>query len=295
MVWVPATTDACREGKFVVGSTPEETHALWLANAWPAAWEVETQDDQPAHPVVLDGFWLYKHEVTNGQYARFVAATGRKPPAEFMAAVQEDPYRWEDALQFTDLPVIYVSWQDAEAYCAWAGGDLPSEAQWEYAARGPEQPHFPWGNAWDRERCSNAEYIAQKPLNDPEAMDAFQRGLGNFPWHIVLMLLRRGGSLSADTSWCGAMHMAGNVEEWCRDWYQAEFYGTPEASQPNPVCSDDSPREVIAGLPPLRATHALRGGYWNAWALRCRSASRRNALTDNEGTPWTGFRVCRGR
>ncbi|MBM3501641.1 MAG: formylglycine-generating enzyme family protein, partial [Armatimonadetes bacterium] len=111
LVWVPGTAEACPNGKFRMGSMPEEIDGLWTANGWDVAWKEFTKDEQPAHEVELDGFRLHKHEVTVGQYAKFMAATGH-----------EAPEYWADQKGQVDLPVVSVSWDDAQAYCKWAGG-----------------------------------------------------------------------------------------------------------------------------------------------------------------------------
>ncbi len=251
MVWVPGTAEACPTGKFRMGSTPQEIDALWVANGWDPAWKELTADEQPAHEVELDGFWLYKHEVTVGQYARFLAATGYPAPPV-----------WDDLQGHADLPVVAVSWDDAAAYCRWAGGALPTEAQWEYAARGPEGRLFPWGNDWDRTRCNSAEYHAGKPLNDNARWHAWY---DSFPATIATVVehLCPAGSFPSGASWCGALDMAGSVWEWCSDWHDDEFYASAAAAQRNPECTDNS---LIA--------RALRGGGLDFAALYCRAARR---------------------
>jgi len=272
MVWVPGTGEACANGKFRMGSTPEEIDGLWAANGWDAEWKQYTKDEQPAHEVELDGFWLYKHEVTVGQYAKFMGATGHEAPGS-----------WDEQKGQADLPVVFVSWEDAEAYCTWAGGLLPTEAQWEYAARGPEGRLYPWGNEWDRTRCNSAEYHAGKALNTEAAHAAWFDGLTTTA-PALLAQRRAVGSFPSGVSWCGALDMAGNVWEWCRDWYEEGFYATPDATQKNPECSNkDSNMRV------------LRGGCWYDWASFCRSTYRCWIVHVLRGGSHFGFRAAQTR
>ena len=266
LVWVPGTAEACANGKFRMGSTPEEIDGLWAANGWDAEGKKFTTDEQPAHEVELDGFWLYKHEVTVGQYAKFLAATGH-----------EEPGFWADQKGQADLPVVSVTWDDAEAYSKWAGGGLPTEAQWEYAARGPEERLYPWGNEWDRTRCNSAEYHAGKVLNTTASWQAWFDGLTKtVPG--LLASRRAVGSFPSGESWCGALDMAGNVWEWCRDWYEEGFYGTAGATQKNPeYANKDSGSRV------------LRGGGWFSLASGCRAALRYRYFPELRGFSYGYF------
>jgi formylglycine-generating enzyme required for sulfatase activity len=262
MVWVPGTAEACPSGKFRVGSTQEEIDKLWAANGWDADWKQYASDEQPAHEVELDGFWLYKHEVTVGQYAKFLVATGHEPPRLWDDLKGRGDLPRNRLGQQWDLPVVTVSWDDAVAYCQWAGGQLPTEAEWEYAARGPEGRLYPWGNEWDRTRCNSAEYHAGKALSTNAAWAA---------WFYALPLtaamagehIRGVGSFPSGSSWCGASDLSGNVWEWCRDSYDEGFYATAAAAQKNPECAGTRS--------PMRS---VRGGGWFYMASGCRAAAR---------------------
>lgn len=176
----------------------------------------------PIHSVTLDGFWIGQCEVTNAQYRAFCNATGRAFPA--------------GSTQGDDHPVVCVTWHDAQAYCAHYGYTLPTEAQWEYAARGPAAPTYPWGAAWDPQKCCNWD-------NKGPAGSTF--AVGSFP---------------AGESWCGALDMAGNVYEWCADWFSGDYYATsPEL---NPTGPETGTYRI------------LRGGSWYSFNSYCRAATR---------------------
>lgn len=135
-----------------------------------------TGDEQPATKVKLDGYWIYEYEVTVAQYRKFCKATGREmPPAP--------PWGWHE-----DNPVVNVSWVDAEAYAKWAKVRLPTEAEWEKAARGTDGRTFPWGNKWDAQKCNN--YNTGPKRTTP---------VGSYP---------------SGVSPYGCHDMAGNVWEW---------------------------------------------------------------------------------
>jgi formylglycine-generating enzyme required for sulfatase activity len=252
MVWVPGTAQACPGGRFRMGSTPEETERLWESAGW-VGWREGAAVEQPAHEVQLDGFWIYKHQVTVGRYAAFVAETGYAPPAAEL---------WDALRRHADLPMLFVGWADASAYCEWAGVVLPTEAQWEYAARGPEERLFPWGDDWDRTLCNCADYHAGHDLPDGAAVQAWW---GTVPQTADAWVehLRPVGSFPEGASWCGALDMAGSVWEWCRDWFDEAFYTRPEAGGTNPECRDRRSHDRV-----------LRGGSWMFDATRCRGANR---------------------
>jgi len=252
MVWVPGTAEACPNGRFRMGSTPEEVHRLWAATGW-ADWKEGTTVEQPAHEIELDGFWLYEHEVTVEQYVQFLAATGQAAPQGGFIEVLKAP---------PNLPMMCVNFADAAAYCQWAGAALPTEAQWEYAARGPEERLFPWGDHWDWKLCNCAEYQAGRTLDDAAAVQAWWNAVPQ-TGEAAVELLRPVGSFPAGASWCGALDMAGNLWEWCRDWLDEAFYSSAAALEPNPVNTTKRSHDRI-----------MRGGSVNFDATRCRGASR---------------------
>jgi formylglycine-generating enzyme len=166
------------------------------------------RDEYPRHEVVLDNYYIDKYEVTHGRYAEFVKATGHRTPQN-----PKYPKRtvWHDPLSasLADRPVINVDWHDAETYCRWAGKRLPTEAEWEKAARGTDDRRFPWGNVEP----------THKHLNF------------NQQWQGEKTLMPV-GSYEAGKSPFGAYDMAGNVWEWVADWYDSLYYEKSPAANP---------------------------------------------------------------
>lgn len=145
------------------------------------------KDETPPHTVNLPAFYIDKYEVTHELYARFITATAHKPPVD-----------WPEGRMPPKLarhPVVNVTWNDANAYAQWAGKRLPTEAEWEKAARGIDGRTYPWGNAATGKRAASG--ADGKERTHP---------VGSFP---------------DDVSPCGAFDLAGNVWEWTADWYDA--------------------------------------------------------------------------
>jgi len=212
------------------------------------------RDEEPAHRVTISrGFWVKTTEVTVGEYRVFAGATGRGMP-ESPGFPQSD-----------DHPVVRVSWDEAEAYCRWAGGRLPSEAEWEYAARGGQEGWiYPWGN--ERPVCRKGVGNGAR-FDDDAGCDAENvRTRGTDPV----------GSYTANGF--GLYDMAGNVWEWCADWYDGSYY----ASSPS-----TDPRGPSSG-----AGRVLRGGSWffNPGWLR---VSDRNLNGPSGRDDYLGFRCLR--
>lgn len=179
MVYIPA-------GRFLMGNNGSEPYS--------------PTNELPQHPVYLSGYWIGKYEVTRGEYRRFMSATGRAAPSYWEA--NQEWYGGQPFTQTEDHPVLGVRYYDAEAYCAWAGGHLPTEAQWEKAARwtGSYPNVYPWGNAWDDEKCNNW-------------LDHNAAGGGYKRYQTAPV-----GSYPAGASPYGLHDMAGNVWEWVADW-----------------------------------------------------------------------------
>lgn len=192
----------------------------------------EYPDEQPVHGVYLDEFLVDKHEVTNRQYKRFCDATGKSYPS--------DPGFWDMPDYFIacpDHPVLNVSWYDAKAYCEWAGKRLPTEAEWEKAARGADARKHPWGNSEPGGTRCNI-------LDNPDGY-RHTSPVGVFP---------------AGASPYGALDMAGNVWEWCNDWYEIDYYSkSPSHNPPGPTTG---------------SSRVIRGGSWCGLASGARCAFR---------------------
>jgi sulfatase modifying factor 1 len=209
------------------------------------------EDEAPQHAVTLDAFWIDRTEVTVAQYGRCVAA-GQ------CAAVECPP---ELNPTHPDQPVACVSWNHAQAYCAWAGARLPTEAEWEYAARGPEGNTFPWGDSFDPTRLNYCDANCTYEWRDAEYDDGYQRTAPV-------------GRFESGASWCGALDMAGNAWEWVADWYDADYYSQSPAYNPQGPDSGKS--------------HVMRGGSCYYFASYLRSARRTwippsNGETNNSG------------
>jgi formylglycine-generating enzyme required for sulfatase activity len=194
MVYVPG-------GTFKMGSTEGASNA------------------QPVHTVTLDSFWIDQTEVTNSQYTRCVAGGTCSPPSE-SGSYARDSYYGDS--EFDDYPVIWVNWNDANEYCVWAGGQLPTEAEWEYAARGLDGHIYPWGDNLPNDTLLNY---------NGDVGDTTQ--VGSYP---------------TGASWVGAMDMAGNVWEWVNDWYGSDYYASPPSQNPQG--------------PEMGSSKVLRGGSW---------------------------------
>jgi formylglycine-generating enzyme required for sulfatase activity len=149
-------------------------------------------DEEPAHTVVVDAFEIDIFEVTNAQFAQFVEETGYQTDAE----KSNDPSPWSAYYQDgkEGYPVVKVSWNDAKAYCEWTGRRLPTEAEWEKAARGTDERIYPWGNEWDVAKVNGKESGFRGPVT-----------VGSFP--------------EGDSPF-GLKDTAGNVWEWTDSWYQ---------------------------------------------------------------------------
>ncbi|MBK7453212.1 MAG: SUMF1/EgtB/PvdO family nonheme iron enzyme [Anaerolineales bacterium] len=196
-------------------------------------------DEKPVRVVEMDAFWIDQSEVTYTMYARFVPA--RSGPQ----------------------PVVNVSWEEASAYCAWVGSRLPTEAEWEKAARGTDERVYPWGNQPPAGDLVNfADVKSRLSWEDVNVDD----GYGN-----VAPI----GKYPAGASQYGALDMAGNVAEWVNDWYDESYYSTGPLN--NPV----GPAEGFFRV--------LRGGSWFSTAAGVR-VSERSWYIPEAGADYNGFR-----
>ncbi len=204
-------------------------------------------DEKPPRPVYVDAFEINQYEVTQSEYAEFVRATGhRSPLSRYLKNIES----FNDQNQ----PVVYVTWEDAGAFCRWRGGRLPTEAEWEKAAKGADASAWPWGS---------------------EPKPTFANFLGaDDQSHYTSVV----GSFEQDKSPYKVYDMAGNVREWVQDWYDEHYYR--QAPNRNPKGPDQGDMK------------ALRGGSWNDSAVSGRTSSRMKMFPDYRDTT-VGFRCAR--
>ena len=203
-------------------------------------------EQSPLREIFLDGFYLDKHEVTLSRYARFLKETGGV----------RAPEEWEDAdiNKSGDLPVVGVDWQDANSYCRWTGRRLPTEAEWEKAARGGDNRIYPWGD--DPPSVSTATFARDSKL------PAYKGGVDPVGKH------------EAGKSPYGAYNLSGNVSEWVADWFADSF---PVSARRNPKGPESGTGKVI------------RGGGWYDPPERLRITRRMYAAPDHRADD-LGFR-----
>jgi len=251
-------------GPFIMGNTADDVEEI-VTQSWCEKCTTNVLDQtRPAHEVTVDGYWMYKTEVTNSQFATFVNKTGYETTAEvygssvinyFKGYGTLDGVTWNEPrgpmsnLNGKDNhPVTHVSWEDAKAYCEWAGGRLPTEAEWEKAARGTDQRQFPWGD---------------RPPSDSIASYTWNGGdqpVGSYP----------GGA-----SFYGLLDMAGGMYEWVADYYSVTAYDESEYDNPLGPSSGDY--------------RTVRGGSWN-YPVYTLLATYRSGREETFTAFYVGFR-----
>lgn len=206
------------------------------------------EDERPRHQVWLDTYSMDLYEVTTSQYARFLVETKRSVP-----------WQWEtvDLAQHGDRPVIGLDWEDAQAYCRWVGKRLPTEAEWEKAARGTDERLYPWGNSVPTTALANFALGAR------------------FSYSQVLMPV---GRYPEAVSPYGLFEMAGNVWEWVQDWYGTNYYETSPST--NPQGPEQGQFKVV------------RGGSWSDLAKYLLTYGRFK-LPPATRNSYTGFRCAK--
>ena len=232
MVYVPA-------GEFLMGRSDEDLDAV--LDECSDCERSRFADEQPQHAVYLDAFWIDRTEVTDAQYDKCVEAGA----CEHRATI------YEQRPDAPDLPVAWVNWYDAQNYAAWAGGRLPTEAEWEKAARGENGQIYPWGNS------------------PPDCHKANYKGCAG--------KLLPVGSLPDGASPYGALDMAGNVEEWVADWWDIDYYSQSPFRNPQGPESGDY--------------QVLRGAAFvdnQLWFFSCATRFRGDR---SRRIPYVGFRV----
>jgi formylglycine-generating enzyme required for sulfatase activity len=248
----PPVTIRIGAGHFEMGSDDADVAAalaLCRAGVEPQGCQPELfADEQPRHRVYVSAFRIDRTEVAQRDYARCVEH-GDCPPARVTAG---DP-----RLGASELPVAGVSWQDAKRYCEFAGGRLPTEAEWERAARGDGARQFPWGNAWNSRVANHGG-----PRAEGGAVDGFE--------HAAPVT-----ALADGASAYGLLNLAGNVWELTADYYDREYYARSERVDPRNGAASDAA--------------AIRGGSWRSPAFTLRVAQR-GSLRVGEARPDVGFR-----
>ena len=213
LMYVPA-------GEFTMGDKAEKGVAICKSFGLSCSLDW-FMNQEPPHKVYLDAFWVDQTEVTNALYAACVKAGKCNVPASNKSYTRENYY---ENSEFDNYPVIFVTWEDARAYCTWSGRRLPTEAEWEKTARGADERVYPWGNDLPNNDLVNYRHARLDTI-----------AVGNIP---------KGASLY------GALDMSGNVWEWVNDWYGETYYAVSPASNPRG--------------PDSGTTHVLRGGAFGS-------------------------------
>ena len=234
MVYVPA-------GEFLMGTSDADIEQYKVL--FPLRKISRFDNERPQRTVFVDAFYIDRTEVTNRQYKQFLAETGYEPK------------HYLDYLPYNapDLPATVLEWEDAVAYTEWAGKRLPTEAEWEKAARGTDGRFWPWGNEWDATKLSGNDGTGLKDgYKETAPVAQFPQGASPY----------------------GALDMAGNLWEWVSDWYEADYYR-------------NNPSNVNPRGPETGDGHVLKGGGWAENLDFTRCASR---LGGNPGSLLRGFR-----
>lgn len=233
MVLIPA-------GKCLIGSTADDPDA--------------NDDEKPQFEVELPDYYIGLACVTNEQYLRFVEATGHRPPNK--ADSGEPVWRGKSfPAELALHPVVCVSWDDAVAYCKWAGLRLPSELEWEEEARGPQGYRYPWGDEWDATQCRH-----DKNRGSETTCDVWGYPIG--------------------VSGYGLCNCSGNVWEWCSDWYEEKAYQRYARGDLTPLESGNG--------------RVVRGGSWTDDGPSYFRAAVRYGAYPAYRYFFSGFRCVRG-
>lgn len=192
-------------------------------------------DEQPAHEVTLTAFWMDQVEVTNGMYNLCVQASICHPPVQVRSDNREEYF---GNAEFNDYPVVFVTWYDADAYCTWAGRRLPTEAEWEYAARGNDKRNYPWGDELPNEYTANFMNL----VGDTARVGSYAEGASPF----------------------GVLDLSGNVWEWVADRYRPDYYSKSTAENPQGPTEDEV----------FNTFRVIRGGSFQEDGLFLRLANR---------------------
>ena len=252
------------------GPDPYEGMVLIEAGEFRMGSNSGDSDEKPIHSVHVDAFYMDAYEVTNAEYAEFLNAKGKYVDGSITwldigashCRIEYVSRVYRAKAGYENHPVVEVSWYGAMAYAAWKGKRLPTEAEWEKAARGGLAGlNYPWGNAID---ATNANYNSH--VNDTTAV----------------------GKYAANGY--GLYDMSGNVYEWCLDEYNGNFYSVSPAQ--NPLSGANSIQWLLDNYTGVKCSRVLRGGSWNADAPLVRCAPR-YGFTPTDTRRYIGFRCAR--
>jgi formylglycine-generating enzyme required for sulfatase activity len=257
------------DGTFQMGTNEDEIDDQFRRFGFQSDWKKHALDEMPRHRKSVKAFFIYRDEVTNAQYQKFIVAIGQDPPAHWRGN--------EFPKDQANHPVVNINWEDAQAYCRWAGTRLVTEAEWEYAARGAEPKQgdpvriFPWGVDWNRGLANSASYHAGKELIDAAGWKTWYASYDEqrFP------LTKPVGSFAKTTSPFGVHDLAGNAWEWVADVYQPH-------SDRNQKKDSSETRRVV------------KGGSWANVAFHLRCADRQPFAPKTRNL-YIGFRCAKDR
>jgi formylglycine-generating enzyme required for sulfatase activity len=251
----PRFTDAARAENWVRVPAGEFLMGVQKIDRAKPNYDPEADSDEaPVHRVSLSAYRIGRYPVTVGEYVRFVEADGYDDERFWSKEASRKwrtPAGWEEQLEHPTRPVTGVSWYEAAAYAAWMGCRLPTEAEWERAARGPQGLCYPWG---DEEPDPSRLNYYESEIEHPTPVGIYARGA------------------TPD----GILDMAGNIWEWCSDWFGEGYYAKSVAKDPNG--------------PPNGSARVLRGGSWHGDPRNCRGAYRLRFHPEGRGGD-IGFRL----
>ena len=250
---VSAAVQACKDG---YGGDPGNCDVSFGENSY------------PQHQVTLSAYSMETTEVTYQQFLAFMNALGpgshrngcegqpcmQTRNESETSNIQFDSANYSVPVVIKDFPVTNVTWYGAKDYCQALGRRLPTEAEWEHAARGPNGYIYPWGNDWNPNFASTRRPASGEP--SPVQVFALPDGASDY----------------------GVLNLAGNVAEWVSDWYDPRFYGRPEATIPDPTGPVSGTEKVV------------RGGSWDAVPFFARTVHRQSRDPLQPPTAWIGFR-----
>lgn len=255
-------------GSFVMGATEEQKASVYAAGGskqWMDFMKPLVESSGPAHEVFLESFYILRKEVTNREYDQFVHATGHQRRVPYPPNVARPTQ-----------PAVFVTWNDARSYCAWAGARLPTEAEWEKAARGTQGFVYPWGNAWDADKLQSMDRIARQPLPTIEDWQNWvQQHMRDTPEATTADV----GSFPNGASPYGVMDMAGNAWEWVADWFDSGYYANSPRNNPKGPDSGDF--------------RVLRGGAFDTPRVVNFTWLRQTFMAPSDARSVTGFRCAK--